>query len=102
MVAHSAFEFKHEFQHDIVVITSQTGSCAPRSIRIIHLIPLFHQDSSRAGLEWVPNLEPALHVSTAEELTLSQENWFQRETSTLRVLQPRFDYIRGWGRDYHD
>lgn len=37
-------------------------------------IPLFHQGSSRVGLEPVPNLKLILHVSTGKDLALGSEN----------------------------
>lgn len=48
-------------------------------------IPLLNQGSSRASWELVPNSEPVLLISTAKELALSQESWFQSNTNTLLV-----------------
>lgn len=48
-------------------------------------IILFHQGSSKAGSESVPNLDPVLHVPIARELALGQENCFQSGTNSLVV-----------------
>lgn len=36
--------------------------------------PLFHQRSSRASLEPVPNLKPVLHISTAKENQVQEQH----------------------------
>lgn len=50
-----------------------------------YLVSLFHQGSLRTILKPVLNLEPILHVTTAKELALSQEKWFENSTNILLV-----------------